>query len=197
MKTQGQIILASSSPRRIDMLKSLGIEPMIIKPEIDESILQGETPFVYAKRMAYDKAKSAKKGITLKDKFWIISADTVVVSEGKILGKPKDKSDAKRMLLGLSGRTHKVITAFCIMGKEQSILRFESVESYVTFRQIKEAEINWYISTNEPMDKAGAYGVQGCGGVLIDGIEGSFNNVVGLPISRLVVVLEELGALNF
>ncbi len=198
MKINGNIILASSSPRRYELLRRIGLNPQIVKPIISESLIPGEVPGACTLRLCKEKVKAV---IRIQDKrlkdSWIIGADTVVVLEGKLLNKPSNQNDAEEMLGSLSAKTHKVITSFCVADSTGKIFETETVESYVKFRKISQAEIKWYIATGEPMDKAGAYGIQGLGAIFVESIEGSYNNVVGLPVSRLVETLKNIGAISF
>jgi len=196
MFNRNKIILASSSPRRLMLLNSIGLKVEVIRPDIDESMVEGETPKELVLRAARSKAYTVMKKCSI-DSSWIIGADTIVVSGGRVLNKPKDEAQAKEMLISLSGKTHKVLTAFCIIGEKGKIERIEAVESFVTFKVLSEDEINWYVKTGEPMDKAGAYGAQGYGAIFVDRIEGSYNNVVGLPLARLITVLKEEGVISF
>lgn len=185
-----KIILASSSPRRKALLKNL-VERFDIHPaEVDERIKGGESPVEHTRRLATEKARKAGEG---RDSGYIIGADTVVVIDGDILGKPADRNAARRMLSTLSARTHTVITAFSILNARTKKSVSKAVESRVTFRRLGKKEIEDYIETEEPFDKAGAYGAQGRGRGFIEKIEGSFTNVVGLPIEELKEALKESG----
>ncbi|MCF0228082.1 MAG: septum formation inhibitor Maf [Parasporobacterium sp.] len=186
-----KIILASSSPRRRDLLTQAGLTFDIVSPECDENIDSTE-PSEYVEELSRRKCMAAA---VLSDKdtdYIIIGADTVVVHDGKILGKPADKNEAYNMLSGLSGRTHAVYTGVTVFDtKYDKILSFcEKTE--VKFYDISKNEIISYIETGEPMDKAGAYGIQGLGVFLVERINGDYNNVVGLPVSRLLRVIAEL-----
>ncbi len=177
-----QIILASASPRRKELLKYLGIEFDIIIPDIHEHARDGENPEDFCARISREKALSVKKGF--QDSL-IIAADTIVVIDGEILGKPKNRDEACSYLRLLCGRQHTVFTAFTILFPDGSngITRIE--RSTVHFADMSEDDIIWYVSTGEPMDKAGAYGLQGIGAAFVDKIEGSFTNVIGLPLSEV------------
>jgi len=180
------IILASNSPRRKDLLRQIGIIFSSEPAHINESILPGETPEVYAKRVALDKAhiagKRAKRGI-------VIAADTIVVLDDTILGKPSDDHDAVRMLTMLSGRMHRVITGIVVMDASTGRTLTNTSITRVWFRALTDEEIRSYVSTGEPLDKAGAYGIQEKGALLVEKINGCYFNVVGLPVSLLGVML--------
>jgi septum formation protein len=183
-----RVVLASSSPRRRDLLDLVGIAHEVRPANLDESRRPRETPRRYAERLAREKATAIAKSdaglIT-------IGADTIVVVDRKILGKPVDTADAARMLGLLSGREHMVITAVAVAhGKE---LRSAVEQVRVKFRRISEEEIEAYIATGEPMDKAGAYGIQGFGATIVERVEGDYFAVMGLPLVRLVSLLSELG----
>ena len=182
-----KIVLASSSPRRRELLESVGIEFVVISPETDESCIDGESPDGFALRLSAEKAKSVSRGIQAEAV--VIGADTVVVVDGDILGKPADEQEAVSMLTMISGREHRVLTAFSLVKPVSYVLHSEIVETVVSVKNLAASEIEGYIKTGEPMDKAGAYGIQGIGAFMIREIRGSYTNVVGLP---LVEVLEAL-----
>lgn len=183
-----KIILASASPRRQELLKYIVPEFEIIPADVDETLPEGTVSEKAAEFLASKKAKHIAK--QYPDSV-VIGSDTVVIIDGIILGKPADKSDAERMLKLLSGRTHKVITGVCIAYGEKT--DSFSCETKVTFYPLTDKEILDYIATGEPMDKAGAYGIQGYGSVLAEGIEGDFFNVMGLPVAMLKRRLEKFG----
>lgn len=184
-----KVILASASPRRRQLLGAAGIDFAVIESLVPEQHVAGELPRDYALRMARDKARVVSARFL--DAI-VIGADTIVVCESQILEKPADAADARRMLAMLSGRTHTVITAFALARAGQ-MLESSPVESRVTFRKLAEAEIQNYIATDEPFDKAGAYGIQGIGGGFIAHVEGSRDNVMGLPTARVVAALARYG----
>ncbi len=184
-----KLILASASPRRHQLLTAAGISFDTIESRVPERHQPGEPPRDYALRMARDKA------IAVSSRFpdaIVIGADTIVVCETQILEKPVDAADAHRMLAMLSARTHTVVTAFAL-ARAGKILESSPVESRVTFRKLADAEIEDYIATDEPFDKAGAYGIQGVGGGFISRVEGSRDNVMGLPTERVVAALARHG----
>lgn len=176
-----KIILASGSPRRKEILKNLGLNFDIIKPSIEE-ISSKTNPESYVKDLAYKKGLSVCHEVLDKE-ILIISADTIVSLEDKILEKPKTEEEAYRMLSHLSGKKHQVYTAVCFFHHDVYSLFSEKTDVY--FKKLTRKDILHYIKTGEPMDKAGAYGIQGKGEFLVEKINGSFSNVVGLPISRI------------
>ena len=192
------MILASQSPRRRELLSEAGFELEILPADIDETRRNGESPVELVMRLAAEKAEAARSGLGhAPEDGLLVAADTIVWMGAEALGKPEDERDAARMLRELSGRTHHVSTGVCAMrlGEDASALATTTfVETTdVTFWELTEAEILSYVATGEPMDKAGAYGIQGAGRVLVRGISGDYANVVGLPVSRL---LRELGSLS-
>ena len=182
-----KIILASASPRRKELLETAGAEFEIIVADVDESVPEGTKPGDAAVMTAEKKAVAVAENH--KDSI-VIGADTIVVAEGKILGKPADKDDAYRMLTMLSGVEHKVITGVCLACGDKKITFAQ--ESKVKFYDLTADEINAYVETGEPMDKAGAYGIQGRGCVLVEKIEGDYFNIVGLPVARVMKELNKL-----
>ncbi len=177
------IILASNSPRRKKLLNQLNLNFEILKIEIDEAPRKGEKPVLLVKRLATEKLEKAKEKVA---KGIIITADTIVVLNGKVINKPVDEEDAEKILKRLSGRTHTVYTGFAIYNseKKKSIIDYEKTQ--VTFRKMTLTEIKDYIATGSPMDKAGAYGIQDdFGAVFVKKINGCYYNVVGLPLTKL------------
>ncbi|MDO4617919.1 MAG: Maf family protein [Clostridia bacterium] len=190
-----KIILASGSPRRREILQNAGFEFSVVISGADEEKLSQDTePRLYAQETALLKASECGKAIGKQKNTLVISADTIVVSEGKILGKPKDEEDAFKMLSDLSGKTHEVITGFCVMNLETAFSVCMAEVTKVTFKSLTPETIRSYIETKEPMDKAGSYGIQGKGAILVQKIDGDYFNVVGLPISKLTdVLIKEFG----
>ena len=186
--TTPRIILASSSPRRRDLLRLIGIPHEIEPADIDETPQVDEQPAVHAERLAREKALAVAGRHT---RACVIAADTIVVVDGAILGKPRDEPDAARMLRALSGRRHVVLTAVAVARRGRVEAEVESVD--VTFRKLDAHEIQRYIATGEPMDKAGAYGIQGYGATIVERIEGDFFAVMGLALVRLVRLLGAVG----
>lgn len=183
-----QIILASASPRRKELFSQLGLDFDITIPHVDEKALEGELPNDYCARISADKAMRVSHDYP--DDL-IIAADTIVVIDNKILGKPHDDKTAFEYLMLLKNKTHDVYTGYTIMHKRRYKTRV--IQTRVHFRNMTLKEISWYISTGEPMDKAGAYALQGIGSIFIDRIEGSFTNVIGLPLSDLYYDLKSFG----
>lgn len=186
------MILASASPRRRDLLAGLERPFDVISPQIDETAWSNEAPASFALRMAHEKALAVWNGRPISESVCIIAADTIVVLDGRILGKPAGTSDAIDTLHALSGKPHTVITGLCVMrriGAEVSI-KGDAVRTAVTFRLLSEAEIHHYVASGEPMDKAGSYAIQGGAAGMVDHIDGSYSNVVGLPMETLVRWLE-------
>lgn len=184
------IILASASPRRQELLKLIADNFEVRPADIDETVPDGTNPFEAAEIIAVKKAQAIKDESAL-----IIACDTVVIIDGVILGKPKSAENAFEMLSMLSGKTHSVVTGVCLCCKGKSLSFSEKTD--VEFYPLSDSEISEYISTGEPFDKAGGYGIQGFGGVLAKGINGDFNNVVGLPVSRLKREIERFLKLFF
>lgn len=186
--TLPRLILASGSPRRRDLLNDLGFEFEVRPVDIDESPLPSEKPVTYVMRLAREKALAQAEAGEL-----VIAADTIVAEGGELLGKPADSDDAKRMLRRLSGKAHEVHTGVALVD-EAKTLRLTFVEStQVFFKTLEEPEIDWYVSTGEPLDKAGAYAVQGVGSLFVDKLEGNYANVVGLPVAALYRLLRQAG----
>lgn len=185
-----KIILASSSPRRKMLLEQVGIHAKVVVGSYVERIDSQKSPHQMIRKLSLDKAVTVAK----KEKnAIIIAADTIVVCDGQMIGKPKNKKDAKRILLLLSGKTHRIITGFSIIDTSSGQLVNMSVETKVSFKKLTRAEIDAYIKTGEPMDKAGAYGIQEKGGFFVEKIEGDYSNVVGLPIFAVAQELKKLG----
>lgn len=177
MTTPNLLVLASSSPRRSEILGALGIPFRIAAADVDETVLPGESGRDAAVRLA--RAKAAATGSLHRDA-WVIAADTLVLIDGAVLGKPRDDADAAAMLRRLSGREHVVVTAVSLLrngGPELATVE----ESRVRIAPLDEEEIDWYVATGEPRDKAGAYAVQGLGARFVESVDGSFSNVMGLP----------------
>jgi septum formation protein len=183
-----KVILASGSPRRRQLLELIGISHEVRPSNIDESIKGRETPRKHAERLAREKASVAAKA---EPDSVTIAADTIVVIDRKILGKPANTVDAGSMLSLLNGRNHTVITAVAVA--RGAMLKSGVEEVHVKFRKLTEDEIDAYIATGEPMDKAGAYGIQGFGATIVERIEGDYFAVMGLPLVRLVRLMGELG----
>lgn len=183
-----KFVLASASPRRREILEGAGIKPIVAPSVIDEDAVKETDPAQKVMRLALLKGADAARGA---EDAYIISADTIVVLNGKIMGKPRDKSDALFMLERLSGAWHEVYTGFCVIEGKSGAASVRYEKTRVKFRQIERGEALRYIDSREPFDKAGSYGIQGRGRVFVERIEGDFYNVVGLPICALSKMLKE------
>ena len=189
-----RLVLASSSPRRAELLSAAGFSFEILPVHLDEGFRPGETAEQYVARLAQAKATAAAGPLStvagpLPEV--VLGADTTVVCDGQILGKPADATDAARMLRLLAGRTHDVLTGICLLKGSQRLVHVE--RSRVRMSSMSDAEIAWYIASGEPMDKAGGYAAQGRASRFIEAIDGSYSNVVGLPVARVYTLLKELG----
>ena len=191
MTTASKLILASGSPRRRELLTRARIDFEVVQSGLDEIRDARRRARDYALRMARDKALAVARSC-IRTRL-VLAADTVVECAGEILEKPTDAHDATRMLATLSGRTHTVVTAFAIAIEWRESSRIEAVLSRVTFRPLSPEEIATYIATGEPFDKAGAYGIQGIGGGFISRVEGSRDNVMGLPTEEVIAALRQHG----
>ena len=186
LKTIGKLILASASPRRKSLLQELGLDFEIIEAQVEETLVAGESSLEFVLRLARDKAEDVSRSNSAS---WVLGADTIVVHAGEILGKPRDAKEALEVLQTLAGNNHLVHTGFCVMNGIEKISVNRVVTTEVSFYPFSRDIAAAYIATGEPLDKAGAYGIQGSGGFLVEKINGSYSNVVGLP---LVEVIEEL-----
>jgi len=182
------LVLASASPRRAELLAAAGFGFVVCPADVDESMYAGEDPVVYALRVARDKARVVAASCTGA---WVIAADTIVVLDGEVFGKPADAADAGRMLRRLSGRTHSVVTGTVV--RRGDVERFDADTTQVRFADLSEEDIAWYVASGEPQDKAGAYAIQGLASRFVPAIDGSYGNVVGLPITMVCRLLRELG----
>jgi len=194
LQTTGRVILASASPRRIELLQQLGLRFEIVTSGVDEDFRGGESPREHVLRLAGAKAGAVSR---LQPDAWVLGADTIVVIDGEILGKPGSPAEAVAMMRKLSGREHRVFTGFSVLSAERGAAASEAVESSVIFRKLGEDEAAWYAATEEPYDKAGAYAVQGLGAFFIREIRGSYTNVMGLPLCEVVDVMKKLQILSF
>ncbi|MCY1411217.1 Maf-like protein YhdE [compost metagenome] len=185
-----QLYLASASPRRRELLLQIGVPHRRVEAPIDESVLPGETPAAYVERLARAKAAAGLAALGLEDAC-VLGADTAVVLEGRILGKPLDRADGMAMLAALSGRTHEVLTAVAVA--DGARCRAQVVSSRVHFRPIAAVEQQAYWNTGEPLDKAGGYAIQGLAAIFVDRLEGSYSAVVGLPLAETAALLGEFG----
>ncbi len=183
-----RVVLASASPRRRDLLTLVGITHTVQPADTDESLSWGELPEAYCERLSRAKAETIA---TADPDALVIGADTIVVIDDSVLGKPRDVGDAGRMLSILSGRSHTVMTAVAVAFKGKTVSAVETVD--VTFRPIDADAIRSYVATGEPMDKAGAYGIQGYGATIVRRIDGDYFAVMGLSLIRLVALMAEVG----
>ena len=193
-KDDTRLILASNSPRRRELLTQAGLIFSVIPSEVDEHTVTISEPDVFVRTLAESKA------VDIAEKHpdsWVIGADTIVVIENQILGKPVSADAARDMLKRLSANVHQVFTGYCICCKRRDRLFTDAVKTDVRFKNLSESEIEWYIQTGEPFDKAGGYGIQGIGSFLVKSIEGSYTNVVGLPVCEVVDVLIKEGIIEF
>lgn len=183
------IILASASPRRSELLGSAGLVFEVVPSAVQETLRPGESPQAAALRWAADKAETVGRRHPNE---WVLAADTMVVLGEQILGKPQDGEQAARMLGLLSGCAHHVISGICLLHAGRNFQRLEAVRTEVRFKELTGAEIAAYVQTGEPLDKAGAYGIQGTGAFMVESVCGSYTNVVGLPLCKTLSWLLEL-----
>lgn len=200
MSVRSPIVLASASPRRADILSQLGVEFVVAPSDVDECVISGEAPRAYVERVAHDKVRAglAALPVAQADRSGptgvVLAADTIVVLDGQVLGKPASREHSLQMIRALVGRTHEVYT--CVVGaRATGRVATKTVVTEVTLRELSDAACAAYVATGEGMDKAGAYAAQGLGAGLIESIRGSYTNVVGLPAAETVNILQELGAL--
>jgi len=184
------LILASASPRRRELLGMAGIPLEVFPSQVDEKNIPGESPVEHVLRVAGAKAQEVSRSHPDR---WVLAADTVVVIDDRVLGKPRDRREAEAMLTALSNREHQVLTAYSILNGSSLQKREGVVITRVLFKALSAEEIRWYIRSGEPFDKAGGYAVQGKGAFMVREVHGSYTNVVGLPLCE---VLEALGELN-
>ena len=183
-----RLILASGSPRRRELLAGLGVDFEVRPVDLDESVGPGEAPPAYVERLARQKARAQARPGEL-----VLAADTTVVVDGRILGKPEGPADARRMLAALSGRWHEVLTGVALFDPADERLAAGLATTRVRVAELAADRIDWYVATGEPLDKAGAYAIQGLGALLVEEIEGNYSNVVGLPIPLTARLFTELG----
>jgi septum formation protein len=185
-----RFVLASSSPRRRQLLESIGLQFDVIPSAVPEELDRGETPEEYVIRLSREKAAAVAE--TNRDR-WIIAADTIVVLGDQVLEKPRDTADAKRMLAAIAGQTHVVYTGVTVKCLQKNYADTHVAVSEVRMLPLSAKEIDWYVGTGEPLDKAGAYAAQGAGALFIESIHGSHTNVVGLPLALLFQMLRRAG----
>jgi septum formation protein len=188
------VILASSSPRRRELLSSAGVGFEVVTPDVPEERLPGEAPEAFARRVAIAKAERVAQRVGGEPRRIVIGADTIVVLDGEVLGKPRDACEARSHLRRLAGRRHRVLTAIAVIDSATLELRAALVESGVAMREASDDEIASYVATGEPLDKAGAYAAQGEGRRFVAEIEGSETNVIGLPLEEALALLREARA---
>jgi septum formation protein len=188
-----KLILASKSPRRSNLLEQAGLPFSIIPSDFDESSVTMSDPESYVRTLAKSKAVDISKK---HPDNWVLGADTIVLIDDCILGKPDSKDEARSMLKQLSGKTHQVITGYCLCCQTKNDIISETVKTDVRFKKLSDAEIEWYIQTGEPFDKAGAYAIQGIGTFLVKSINGSYTNVVGLPVCEVIEFLINEGVVE-
>jgi len=189
-----RLILASASPRRKEMLRMVGVAFTVQHSDVNEDPRAGESPEAYALRLSEAKARAVA---ARRPGRWVLGADTIVTIDGELLGKPRTPDEARGMIRKLSGRAHTVITAFTLFNSERAEPIRRAVSSQVRFKEIPDDELEWYVATDEPYDKAGGYAVQGKASVLVAEVRGSWTNVVGLPLCELVEALKGLGLVDF
>ncbi|KMN21037.1 Maf family protein [Pseudomonas helleri] len=188
------LFLASGSPRRRELLTQIGVPFQVVSASIDETPLPDECPAAYVERLARAKARAGREhllGLSVSAPFCVLGADTAVVLDDQILGKPVDEADALSMLMALSGREHEVLTAIAILAAERCETRV--VRSRVSFRTISQQEAAQYWASGEPQDKAGGYAIQGLAAVFVAGLNGSYSGVVGLPVCETAELLGQFG----
>ncbi len=188
------LILASASPRRQEMLRAAGLNFKIIPAHVNEKYLPGESPQEHVRRLSRNKAAVVASE---KQNAWVLGADTIVVIDGMVLGKPRNRTQAATMLKRLSGREHKVFTGFTIARMASGICTTKVVQSSVRFKTITPDEMNGYVNSDEPYDKAGGYAIQGQGAFFIRSIRGSYTNVIGLPLCEVLEILKKLHVIKF
>ncbi len=188
-----RLILASSSPRRCELLRQMGLEFDVIPSRIEENEISSETPQDHVLRLAETKVKVVA---THYPDRWVIAADTIVYIHEMILGKPKNRDEAMEMLRLLSGKTHTVLTGFSVYHLGKGKRDKELIQTKVKVKALTPSEMEWYVHTGEPFDKAGGYAIQGIGAFMIESIQGSYTNVVGLPLCELIQMLQRLGAIT-
>jgi septum formation protein len=187
------IVLASKSPRRRYLLKQAGLSFSVVPSGIDENTFAVSSPSTYVRILAEAKAEDVA---TNYPNSWVIGADTIVLINGMVLGKPRSREEARTMLKRLSGQTHRVLTGYCVYCEAKGKKFSETIQTDVLFKNLTDAEIEWYIYTKEPFDKAGAYAIQGLGTFLVKSIHGSYTNVVGLPVCEVIEILIREGVIG-
>lgn len=195
MPLPAQLVLASASPRRSELLARLGISFVVAPSAIPEDHRSGESVVDHVLRLSQEKAREVAGRAEVGGR-WFLGSDTEVEQDGVVLGKPEDDAAAAAMLRSLSGRAHQVVSGYAVFDRVSGEMTAGTVRTKVIFKVLTEAEIKGYIATGEPFDKAGAYAIQGLGAFMVSAIEGSYTNVVGLPLCEVIEVLECLGAIT-
>ena len=195
MNSHPKLVLASASPRRRELLAQLGIRFAVVAGNAPEELLPGESPEQHVVRLAGDKARevAGRKEVSGR---WFLGSDTIVLRDETLLGKPRDAAEAAAMLRSLSGRSHRVLSGYAVLDRDSGVNLAGAVATTVRCKELTDQEIAGYIATGEPFDKAGAYAIQGIGAFMVRSIEGSYSNVVGLPLCEVVDLLERLGAIR-
>lgn len=183
-----RLVLASGSPRRLEVARQLGLDPEVRVSDVDESYLDGETPVEHVERLARAKAEAVAAGIP---DALVVGGDTVVLDGARVLGKPADGADAEAMLVSLAGRAHDVLSGVALVGPHGVVSAV--ARATVRFRAFDPSEAARYVGTGEPLDKAGAYGIQGLGAALVDSIDGDYYTIVGFPVGAFLELLERAG----
>lgn len=188
--SQLELVLASQSPRRSEIFEGLGLRFSVLPADIDEDRLSGELPEDYVNRVAREKAAAQARSDRL-----VVSGDTIVVLDGEVLVKPRDPADARHMLGKLAGRSHRVLTALAVAAAPEGVAQTlsQTDSSTVQLAAMSPTEIDWYVDTGEPLDKAGSYAIQGLGALFVEAIEGNYSNVVGMPVPTLYRLVRKLG----
>ena len=190
----GRLILASKSPRRYELLKQMGLHFDVVQSSVEEEkVVRDESPQEHVIRLSEEKARDVGK---MHPDSWVLGADTVVYINGAILGKPKTREEALGMLRRLSGQEHSVLTGFSVLNVSKGKGERGAVETAVKVKPLSPVEMEWYVQTGEPFDKAGAYAIQGIGSFMIKSIRGSYTNVIGLPVCEVMEMLGRLGAIT-
>ncbi|HZI63732.1 MAG TPA: Maf family protein [Thermoanaerobaculia bacterium] len=187
------LVLASGSPRRRELLAGLGLRFAVRPPEVDETPRSGEAPEAFVLRLAREKAGADSGGRAAPEREIVLAADTVVVVDGELLGKPRDAADAARMLRRIAGREHQVLTGVAVREAWSERVAADVERTQVRIAALSEPRIAWYVATGEPLDKAGAYAVQGLGALLVEAVFGNYTNVVGLPLPLVARLFADLG----
>ena len=195
MRQTRTLVLASQSPRRREILTRLGLAFEVAPADLDETRRADEAPDAYVARLAEDKARAIATRLAASTPRAVLGADTTVVLDGAVLNKPADRAESERMLRALSGRTHVVHTGVALVLAPEETVRTVVVSTRVSFRALPEATIVRYVESGEGLDKAGAYGIQELGAALVQSVEGSYTNVVGLPAAETIALLEDAGVL--